>query len=348
MDKTNYVQIFNKLYANKYDYSRMVYRTPYINVEIICPYHGSFYISPYHHSRKMECFKCMELTEYVFNVISKFYSIRKVIKRYKDTHIIMGFCKNHGKYLCTWEYYMDWENYNGIIDPLRVVCKNCVSEYKKIKLVNENNYPHHYKLRERVYEAFKKKDIKFKIRKIPKSDLIYDLYLTDYNTLILLDDVWINTLDILKDNPQISKKIEEYMYNHRKYAKENNFKYYVIQLDASLTKQITNILNEIDPEKFPKYKHINNNIKKGKSEPNLIKPSKSSSQSQPKLVSQPKLQKSTSQPKLIPPPKLQKSPSQTKTDFDMIKSILKNKSTKQEKPKKKVSFIEKLLITKNT
>lgn len=52
------IEKFNIVHDNKYDYSKVHYVNTHTKVEIICPSHGSFFITPNHHGRGSGCRKC--------------------------------------------------------------------------------------------------------------------------------------------------------------------------------------------------------------------------------------------------------------------------------------------------
>lgn len=50
---------FKKIHEDKYDYSKVIYKTMHIKIEIVCNIHGSFYMLPSaHQKRKQGCSKC--------------------------------------------------------------------------------------------------------------------------------------------------------------------------------------------------------------------------------------------------------------------------------------------------
>lgn len=48
-----------EIHGDKYDYSKVVYVTCNIKVEIICPIHGSFFKTPYNHISGKGCPSCI-------------------------------------------------------------------------------------------------------------------------------------------------------------------------------------------------------------------------------------------------------------------------------------------------
>jgi hypothetical protein len=53
-----FIEICQKLYGNRYDYSKTVYKNQKTKVCVICPKHGEFYTYPMHHMRGVGCPDC--------------------------------------------------------------------------------------------------------------------------------------------------------------------------------------------------------------------------------------------------------------------------------------------------
>ena len=49
-----------------YDYSRVKYVNAHAKVEIVCPFHGSFFQRPFHHLQNKGCSKCAHSTPHRF------------------------------------------------------------------------------------------------------------------------------------------------------------------------------------------------------------------------------------------------------------------------------------------
>lgn len=59
------IHVFNEIHDSKYDYSRSVYVNIDTPIEIVCPIHGSFNQTPYHHKKqKSGCPKCTKSTPF--------------------------------------------------------------------------------------------------------------------------------------------------------------------------------------------------------------------------------------------------------------------------------------------
>lgn len=305
MDKEDYLEIFNQLYNGKYDYSNINYRTPNINIEVICPTHGPFFVSPYHHSRNIECYKCMPLTKHIFMLLSKYLYTYRILKIYEDIQVVLCFCSRHGRFLCTWRQYLALDTESSVVPVNHPRCKQCVNKYKKYFKSSKKDLTS--EKREKICNEFKKYKIKCDKLMMMNKGLYYDIFIKEYNMLIFLDDIWVNTLSQMRDDPNISKILGEYLYKHREYAESNNYRYYVFKMDGKLSNQVIEICNMLKKIK-------SNMIKRGKSEPNFKAPEKNTNKSILKSTSDPKITKSRSQPDLT--------------------------------PKKKVSFIDKLLTNK--
>ncbi len=306
MDKEDYLEIFNQLYNGKYDYSNMNYRTPHINIEVICPTHGSFFVSPYHHSRNIECYKCTPLTLHIFNLLSKYLNTYKILKNYEDIHVILAFCNRHGRFLCTWRQYLALDTSSSVVPVDHPRCRRCINKNKKYFKSSKKDISFHEK--EKICDEFKKYKISCDKLHITTKGLYYDIFLKKYNILIFLDDIWVNTLGPMRDDPNVSKILGEYLYKHREYAERKKYDYYVFKMDGKIPNQVREICDMIRRKQ-------SNTIQKGKSEPNL-------NVNREKRLSKPIL-KSTSDPKIV-----------------------KSNSQPDLKPKKKVSFIDKLLTSK--
>ena len=57
-NKDDFVNKANKMYSNKYDYSKVEYKNSHTKVCIICPKHGEFWQTPNEHLSGHQCSKC--------------------------------------------------------------------------------------------------------------------------------------------------------------------------------------------------------------------------------------------------------------------------------------------------
>jgi very-short-patch-repair endonuclease len=59
VDREYYLNKFKEIYEDKYDYSSFKYENPFVNINVICRKHGSFFVSPNNHlNKKSGCPKC--------------------------------------------------------------------------------------------------------------------------------------------------------------------------------------------------------------------------------------------------------------------------------------------------
>lgn len=74
------------IHNNKYDYSKVVYINTHTKVELICPYHGSFFVRPVKHigKEKAGCQICSRESRLVQN--RKFHSVEEVIAECNKVH----------------------------------------------------------------------------------------------------------------------------------------------------------------------------------------------------------------------------------------------------------------------
>lgn len=103
-----YVERAKSVHGNKYDYSRISYKNVTSKVEILCPDHGSFFQSLYHHVVKStKCPSCarfndkLSLTDFIHksrNVHGDKYDYSKVVYVDVATPVTI-ICKAHGEFL---------------------------------------------------------------------------------------------------------------------------------------------------------------------------------------------------------------------------------------------------------
>ena len=56
--EASFLKRANKIYKDKFDYSKMIYTRMCDTIEIVCPVHGSFFIAPASHLMGTGCRKC--------------------------------------------------------------------------------------------------------------------------------------------------------------------------------------------------------------------------------------------------------------------------------------------------
>lgn len=78
----NFISRSNNIHNNKYDYSSVRYISSKVNVEIICPIHGSFEQIPNSHLNGKGCNKCSNFQ----NAVTKKYNIKDFIDKANKVH----------------------------------------------------------------------------------------------------------------------------------------------------------------------------------------------------------------------------------------------------------------------
>lgn len=102
--KQEFIQKAKDVHGDKYDYSKVIYKTNKIPVEIICPIHGSFMQAPGDHKKGYGCSKCSkkykptseEWIERAKQVHPQYDYSRVVYKDNKTPVEII--CKEHGSF----------------------------------------------------------------------------------------------------------------------------------------------------------------------------------------------------------------------------------------------------------
>jgi hypothetical protein len=172
-----FIKKANKIHNNKYDYSKSIYNKAQDKIIIICPIHGEFIQSAYHHLYGSGCYECkkekignlkrsskeqfIEKANKVHN--NKYdYSLAKYVNNHTKIKII---CKEHGIF-----------EMQPLMHLQGQACKFCKQTDSrgvlKIKdFFNKNNIK---------YSIEKKfSDCKGKVHRLP-----FDFYLQKYNLLI--------------------------------------------------------------------------------------------------------------------------------------------------------------------
>ncbi len=133
---------YNK-YGDKFDYSKINYVNSITKVELICKKHGSFFVRPDAHLRKVGCPKCnggIKYTqqEYIEIAISKHgnkYDYSKI--NYINSQInIELICKKHGQF-----------SINPMNHLIGQGCVDCAGTRRKTteQFINEANIAHNFK-----------------------------------------------------------------------------------------------------------------------------------------------------------------------------------------------------------
>ena len=180
-----FVEKAKKIHDNKYDYSKVNYKSATAVVTIVCPKHGEFNQTPHAHLKGSGCPKC-----------GKENSVAKTIEFYgKSTRLFIEEARKiHGDH---YDYSM--VEYKNTYMKVKIKCNVCnlVFEQKPSKHVNSKQgcprcRSSHY---ERLIENFLiKKGIKYE-REKTFDDLLsergnklrFDFYLPDFNTCVEYD-----------------------------------------------------------------------------------------------------------------------------------------------------------------
>lgn len=176
--KNHFINLSIKIHGDRYDYSRVEYKTARIKVEILCKEHGSFLQLPYNHTMGKGCIKCsMESTRKKLSktqedflkdcekIHGNKYDYSKSIYKNWETNIEI-ICRDHGSFWQTPNGHLTYEN----------GCKRC----------NLN------KGREKIIKYFNNAFLTFGTEKtfedcFYKNILRFDFYVEKYNLLIEYD-----------------------------------------------------------------------------------------------------------------------------------------------------------------
>jgi hypothetical protein len=119
MSLSEFVARARAIHGDKYDYSKVIYITARIKVEIVCPVHGSFWQAPHQHITRSGCRKCghdklfeerkADITHFLKKAREKHgdtydYSLVKYVNARTRVDII---CKTHGVFSAL--PYVHWD-----------------------------------------------------------------------------------------------------------------------------------------------------------------------------------------------------------------------------------------------
>jgi hypothetical protein len=208
-NKTNFVNLANKIHNRKYDYSLCNYINSYTKVEIVCCLHGSFWQKPIKHTyRKNGCPKCNginKLTKDKFIkkailIHNKLYDYSKVsyINSHSKVEII---CKQHGSFWQTPTNHL-----SGQKCPYCLITKG--ETYIKQYLENKR-YPFVFQWIDHNCLSPKGNKLKF------------DFYLPEHNTCIEFDGIF-HYQDVYKGCGHNLVKIHDEIKNE--WCKRNDIK----------------------------------------------------------------------------------------------------------------------------
>jgi protein-arginine kinase activator protein McsA len=199
---------FLKIHGNKYDYSKVKYLKTNLDVEIVCPKHGSFFQQPLGHFRGQGCPKCYneksrrnqsDVIEDFKKVHGDKYDYSKV-KYFNSKNKIEIICSKHGSF-----FQLPDIHKQGSGCPK---CKNSLGENKIRNYLEENNIEY---IQEKTF-----KDCKF------KKVLPFDFYLPELNTVIEFDgEQHFKKVDYFGGEETFKNtKIRDFIKNE--YCKNNN------------------------------------------------------------------------------------------------------------------------------
>lgn len=112
-DTDIFVEAAKKLQGNKYDYSRVVYKAHKVKIEVVCPQHGSFFITPDNFLHGKGCSRCgdVQTGERCTHTTEKFIALANAVwgerwdyssSVYEGSHKRIGItCRVHGVFLQT-------------------------------------------------------------------------------------------------------------------------------------------------------------------------------------------------------------------------------------------------------
>lgn len=225
------------VHDNKYDYSKVEYKTTDTPVCIICPEHGEFWQSPHNHiGQKQGCPKCSKhymdnkyFIERAKEIHGDKYDYSKV--EYKDSHTnVCIICPKHG------EFYIRPNDH--LFGHGCGKCYNSKIEDEVEEFLKSNNF---------VYETQKTFDgLK------SKKKLRYDFYLTNEKILIECQGEQ-HYFPVKRSSSESKKQVLEKFENNQKrdklkyeYAKKNNIPLiYYTHINADVTTNTAKTLNDL-------------------------------------------------------------------------------------------------------
>jgi hypothetical protein len=214
--KEQFILEASKIHNKKYDYSKVNYKNSNTKVEIICPFHGSFFMLPSNHINKNnpqgcpECIRHTWTNEEFIEKAKKYHGLKYDYSKINYTgewEKIEVICKKHG----AWFPYA----HNFASDSNHCGCPKCKESNgeRSIRVWLENNkfdYEQEYRFKDC-------KDI---------NSLPFDFYLKKENLVIEFQGEQHYKLSKLwKDNDNSFKKRKHHDWLKRKYAKKNNIRY---------------------------------------------------------------------------------------------------------------------------
>jgi len=178
----SFIEKANEIHKNKYDYSKVIYKTSQHKIVIICPEHGEFKQLPVNHiHHKQGCRKCSDVQQGKSKRLSQFKYEQRIktnlnplyeyVSCFYITQKYCSFvvrCKNHGEFIVKNRTIPKFISLVSCPDCNKSLGEQTIQDYLK---KNNINYLSEYSF----------KDCKY------KRQLRFDFYLPDYNTCIEFD-----------------------------------------------------------------------------------------------------------------------------------------------------------------
>jgi hypothetical protein len=235
-----FVQKAKMIHCNKYDYSKSVYKTANLPIEIICYKHGNFFQRPYSHLAKKGCFKCgeeifMSRTKTLENFIKDANKIHHNI--YDYSLVDYKNCQTYIDILCIKHGVFKQKPTTHLTGRGCPICNNSKGELEIWHLLELNNIE--FILQYRV-EDFKEFSTFWKFIKNCK----YDFYLPEYNIVIEYHGIQHYTFSpFFHGNEKEMLKRRKRDNDKKEFCLKNNIGYYEIGYNKDITKEFEIICN---------------------------------------------------------------------------------------------------------
>ena len=101
----DFIKKCESIYDNRFDYSKVDYKTNAINIIIVCKVHGYFEQLPLNHLKGDECYRCSGFIRTTDDFMKKANKIHNNLfdyskVKYKNAHEnVIIICKSHGEFL---------------------------------------------------------------------------------------------------------------------------------------------------------------------------------------------------------------------------------------------------------
>lgn len=167
--KEEFIKEASRVHNNKYDYSKVQFIDSSTKVCVICPKHGEFYVSPYHHMVGIGCGRCAD-----DKMKEKYQNIRmEKLKELSDKFPNLDFSKSYptkqnAKMLVTCKKHGDfYTTLSSLLHKSKYGCPKCANEASSLKqrntkekFIEESNKVHNYKYN---YDKVEYKNLRSKI-----------------------------------------------------------------------------------------------------------------------------------------------------------------------------------------